>query len=259
MKTVKLLLFATLLLPSVIGQAAPADDLDAVRSKRYRIDDNRKLQYLLIGSKQPIETPADGYKLLVVMPGGDGGADFTPFVKRIYLYALEEAYLVIQLLAPEWNKKQVIVWPTADSKVKGMKTSVEEFLNRAVADVDTRTKIDSRHVYALAWSSGGPAAYAASMSEQTPLTGVFAAMSVFKEKRPESLKLASGKAYYILHSEQDKVCPYWMARKASEVLAQNGGKTKLQTYSGGHGWRGDVFGNITTGVKWLEENAINTP
>lgn len=255
MKQAQQFLTGFVLLVVLVSQSVAADDLDAVRSKRYRLDDSRKLQYVLIGSKKPVKAPEDGYKLLVVLPGGDGSAEFSPFVKRIYLYGLSEEYLVVQLIAPEWNKKQRVVWPTDGLPERGMKISTEKFIQQAVADVGKRTKVDSRHVFALAWSSGGPAAYAASMSEQTPLTGMFAAMSVFKEKKAATLKLANGKAYYILHSEADQVCPYWMARKASEVLAENGGKVKLQTYEGGHGWRGNVFGNISAGINWLEENA----
>ena len=32
-------------------------------------------------------------------------------------------------------------------------------------------------------------------------------------------------------------------------------RTTLAEYEGGHGWQGDVFGNIKAGVDWLEEGA----
>ena len=42
---------------------------------------------------------------------------------------------------------------------------------------------------------------------------------------------------------------------ARDQLAAKGAKTTLATYEGGHGWHGDVFGEIRTGVQWLEANA----
>jgi predicted esterase len=50
------------------------------------------------------------------------------------------------------------------------------------------------------------------------------------------------------------VCPYRMAEQARDKLTENGAKVRLETYEGGHGWRGDVFGDIRAGVEWLEKN-----
>ena len=47
-------------------------------------------RYLLHGLAKDAKAPASGWKLLVVMPGGDGSADFAPFVGRIRENALEE-------------------------------------------------------------------------------------------------------------------------------------------------------------------------
>ena len=44
------------------------------------------------------------------------------------------------------------------------------------------------------------------------------------------------------------------AKTAQRELAKLGGTIKLTEYAGGHGWHGDVFGNINNGVTWLEEN-----
>ncbi|MEM8864491.1 MAG: hypothetical protein AAGF31_02975 [Planctomycetota bacterium] len=238
----------------IVSHASAQDDLADVREKTYRLEADRKLRYTLIGAATPGDRPAQGYKLLVVLPGGDGGDGFTPFVKRIFKYALSDDYLIVQPLAPKWNKQQKIVWPTAGSPTRGVKVPTEEFIRLAVEDVAGRAKVDRRCTFALGWSSGGPAVYAASMTEGTPITGTFAAMSVFHWK-DLTLENASGHAYYVLHSEADQVCPFWMARKAAAELPRHGAKAKLQTYAGGHGWRGDVFGNITAGIEWLEENA----
>jgi predicted esterase len=45
-----------------------------------------------------------------------------------------------------------------------------------------------------------------------------------------------------------------MAERAKEKLTENGAKVTLETYEGGHGWRGNVFGSIHNGIEWLEKN-----
>ena len=49
-----------------------------------------------------------------------------------------------------------------------------------------------------------------------------------------------------------------MAEKARDMLAFNGGSVRLQTYEGGHGWHGDVYGKIRAGIEWLENEAVAT-
>ena len=190
------------------------------------------------------------------MPGGGGSEDFLPFVQNIYKNVLDEQYLLVQLLAPKWNEGQTVVWPTARNKVKGQKASVEEFIKATVEDVRRRSRIDERHVYTLSWSSSGPAAYAASLSKDTPVTGSFVAMSVFKPDQLPGLKQrAKGQRYYIFHSKEDQVCPYRMAESARDTLREAGAKVEFAEYEGGHGWHGDVFGNIRQGLDWLEAQA----
>ncbi len=230
------------------------DEVEGVRAVKRALDSD-KLEYFLIGSTEKLKTPEHGYKLLIVMPGGDGSAEFQPFIKNIYKNALDHDYLVIQLVAPKWNEKQTITWPTARDKIAGKKVPVEVFLTRAVDDLKKRTRIDDRHVYTLSWSSGGPAAYAASLSKNTPITGSFVAMSVFFPSQMPSLKLAKGKRYYIFHSPEDQVCKYPIAVRARDSLREAGAIVEFVEYDGGHGWHGDVFGNFRKGVEWLESKA----
>jgi predicted esterase len=230
-------------------------DVDGVRAKRFTLEP-AGLEYYLIAADGKLTTPERGYKLLVVMPGGDGSADFQPFLKNIYANVLDEEYLLLQLVAPKWNENQNIVWPTARNRVRGQKASVEEFVKAAVDDVAKRTRIDKRHVYTLSWSSGGPAAYAASLAKNSPITGSFVAMSVFKARELPALKRrAKNQRYYILHSRQDQVCPYRMAVNARDSLRDAGAKVEFAEYEGGHGWHGDVFGNLRAGIEWLESQA----
>ena len=46
---------------------------------------------------------------------------------------------------------------------------------------------------------------------------------------------------------------WWPQALNLDILHQHGARTNLVEYSGGHGWRGDVFGMIRGGVDWLEE------
>lgn len=230
-------------------------EVEGVRAKKFTLVPEA-LRYFLIAAEGKLQTPERGYKLLIVMPGGDGSADFLPFVQNIYKNVLDERYLLIQLVAPKWNEEQQIVWPTARDKVRGKEASVEDFVTAVVEDVRKRSRIDDRHVYTLSWSSGGPAAYAASLTNDTPVTGSFVAMSVFKPNQlPGLSKRAKDQRYYILHSQEDKVCPYRMAVSARDTLRDAGAKVEFAEYEGGHGWHGDVFGNLRKGVDWLEAQA----
>jgi predicted esterase len=237
----------------LVSRQTPAqDEIEGVRALKRTLNPG-ELEYHLIGSTEKLKTPKHGYKLLVVLPGGDGSVEFQPFIKNIYKQVLGKDYLVVQLIAPKW-KTEANTWPVARDKMPGKKVPVEEFIKRAVDDLQKRTRIDKRHIYTLSWSSGGPAAYAASVTKDTPITGSFVAMSVFHPDRMPGLKSAKGKRYYILHSPDDQVCPYHLATKAWDALREAGADVEFVEYAGGHGWQGDVFGNISKGIEWLEDN-----
>lgn len=200
--------------------------------------------------------PADGYRLLLVLPGGDGGPDFHPFVRRIHQNALPKNYLVAQIVAKQWSARQAerLVWPTKIKTWPGMKFSTEEFVASVIRDVQKNHEINPNHIYTLSWSSGGPAAYAVSLEKETLVKGSFVAMSVFKPAQLPPLDAADNRAYYILHSPDDFI-PIAMAKTARDRLGNNGAAVRLKTYAGGHGWHGDVFGMIRTGMTWLEQQS----
>jgi predicted esterase len=156
-------------------------------------------------------------------------------------------------MAVQWTEKQGIVWPTDKNRVEGMKFSTEEFVDAVIKDVEGNYKLDPEHVFTLTWSSSGPAAYAASLSSDR-ITGSFIAMSVFKPDLLPPLEKAKGHAYFLYHSPDDRVCPFRMAERAAEELKKGGATVKLATYQGGHGWRGNLYGNIKEGIEWLEKN-----
>jgi predicted esterase len=240
---------ATAAAPATAGQDAEAPVLD------LRIGDDENKRYFLIGPAADGEKPEAGYHLLVVLPGGDGGADFHPFVKNIHANALPEGYILAQVVAPKWSDDENrVVWPTKKLRDKKMKFPTEDFVEAIIKDVQGRHAIDPKHVYLLGWSSGGPPCYAASLEKDTPVRGVLVAMSVFKPEQLGPLARAKGKAYYILHSPTDFI-KMSFPEAAAEQLAKKGAKTKLETYEGGHGWHGDVFGNIRRGIDWLEQQS----
>jgi predicted esterase len=86
------------------------------------------------------------------------------------------------------------------------------------------------------------------------VTGTFVAMSVFKPEWLPSLKAAKGRSFYVLHSPEDFI-PIKMAETARDELTKKGAKVGYETYEGGHGWHGDVFGTIRKGIDALEKSA----
>ena len=232
----------------------PLADVADIPSQELQAAGDPNKRFMLIGPRKNTKPPAEGYGLVVIMPGGDGSADFHPFVKRIYKNALSDRYLAAQPIAVKWSSEQTIVWPTKTNPVAKMKFGTEEFLDAVIADVAKKHKLDRARVFSLSWSSSGPAAYAASLQDTHSVKGSFIAMSVFNPRFLPSLKLAKDHAYYLYHSQQDRVCPYRMAEQAEKILAENGAKVHLETYEGGHGWRGDVFGDIRKGIEWLDQH-----
>lgn len=236
--------------------AAAQEDVAHVKATDLRAGGEERMRYFLIGPHEGTTAPKGGWKLLLVLPGGGGGEDFHPFLKRVYDRAVPRGWLAAQLVAPQWDDRQAqqLVWPTAKSPWSGMKFSTEAFIDAVVEDVKKKHEIDRRCVFTLSWSSGGPAAYAAALREKTPITGSFVAMSVFHPKKL-LVEHAAGQAFYLYQSPQDKVCKLQFAKDARKSLKAEGATVKLVEYEGGHGWHGDVFGDIRTGLTWLEKNA----
>jgi len=232
---------------------ALADDDDIASEKRKAGGDANK-EYFLIGASKDRKAPADGFGLVIIMPGGDGSADFHPFVKRLAKLGLPEGYLAAQPIAVKWTPDQEIVWPTSQLKVEKMKFTTEEFVAAVIADVSKSHKVNPKRTYSLSWSSSGPAAYVISMQEKPIVAGSFIAMSVFKPDLLPDLKAAKGHAYYLYHSPDDRICPHRMAVAAEKQLKEAGAAITLTTYDGGHGWRGNVFDDVKTGMEWLEKN-----
>jgi predicted esterase len=238
--------------PSKPEGDALADVVDIPAQELQAAGDADK-RFFLIGPKNP-KPPAKGYGLLVILPGGDGSADFHPFVKRIYKYAVSDQYLVAQPIAVQWTDDQEIVWPTKTNPMDKMKFDTEEFVEAVIEDVARKHQIERTRIFTLSWSSSGPAAYALSLQKKRLVAGSFIAMSVFQPQSLPILNTANGQAYYLYHSREDRICPYRMAEQARDQLVEKGARVHLQSYQGGHGWRGNVYKDLGAGIGWLEKN-----
>jgi len=229
-------------------------DIASVPALDLRIGDDPMKRYFLIGLSTNPPATAGPYRLLLVLPGGDGGADFTPFVRRIYKNALSERWLIAQLVAPAWDdqQKRMVVWPSKAAPYATAKFTTEEFAEAAIEDVKKRARVDTNQVFALAWSSGGPAVYAMAARDNSPLTGAFVAMSVFLRGENAAVSGVKGKSFYLLQSPDDRITRFEHAEKARDALVAAGARVHLQSYAGGHGWRGPVWPMMREGFKWLE-------
>jgi predicted esterase len=240
--------------PSFSADVDPLADVADIPSQELQAAGDANKRYFLIGPKKNTKLPAEGYGLFVILPGGDGSADFHPFVKRIYKNSLADRHLAAQPIAFKWTADQRIVWPTKTNPVEKMKFSTEDFVEAVIEDVAKKHKLDRTKVFTLSWSSSGPTAYATSLQNKHSARGSFIAMSVFNPEFLPPLKQANGHAYYLYHSPDDRICPYRMAEQAKKSLTENGAKVQLATYTGGHGWRGNTYNDIRNGVEWLEKN-----
>jgi predicted esterase len=145
------------------------------------------------------------------------------------------------------------VWPTKVNPTQGQKFATEDFIEAVIRDVKKQHKIDERNIFTLSWSSSGPAAYAISLQSNTQVKGSFIAMSVFRRNWLPPLDTAKGHIYYLLHSPDDRVCPFSHTEQAKRELMEAGATVQLDTYEGGHGWKGNVYDHIQRGINWLIE------
>lgn len=250
-----ILVVATALLVSTSGSAFSAEvpeDIADMKVSDLRAGGDAMKRYFVI--HRDAAPPDSGWRTVFVLPGGSGDAQFQPFVTRIAKHALREGYLVVQLVAPVWSPDQakVNVWPTDKPRVREAKFSTADFFFAVRDDVAKAHKLDPRYSFTLTWSSSGTNGYLLSLHPKSGVTGTFVAMSVFKDALLPPLSKAKGHPYFLYHSAQDFI-PIKQPEAARDALVKAGAAVNLVTYEGGHGWRGDVFGDIRKGVDWLEE------
>src|SRR5687767_11519778 len=97
MRTCTFLAALILMMATVVVPVRAQEDVADVTSEELKAGGDEKKRYFLIGAKE--KGPEGGYGLLVVLPGGDGGAEVNPFMKRVWKNALPEGWLVAQMVA----------------------------------------------------------------------------------------------------------------------------------------------------------------
>ena len=226
-------------------------DLADIAALDLRIGDDEKKRYFLIGNVESTSPRERGRRVLVVMPGGDGSAAFSPFVMRIYQRTLNDEWVIAQIVAPKWERRQGIVWPTQSQPIPTARFTTEQLFDDVIDDVAARGPIDRSEVYVLAWSSSGPPAYAIALRDKSQIAGAFIAMSVFNASRYSKPVATPTHGFYLLQSPEDKVTPFKHAEAARDFLTSHGAKVKLTQYAGSHGWHGKPFEMLSEGVNWL--------
>jgi len=250
---------ARMSIPEVKAKLAVSDpmvpnqpDVADIPSENLYAKGNKDMRYLLAGPVGEAKAPKEGYKLFVILPGGDGSADFHPFLKRVLREALPANSILAEPVAKKWSDKQFekIVWPTRTNPWPGATFTTEEFIESVIADVKKKRKVDPSAIYTVGWSSSGPPVYAHLMSPHRSSAGAFVAMSIFNTSILPKVDNVKGVRVSILHSPQDFI-PIVQAEAARDTLKQAGADVEYDTYEGGHGWQGDVFGNIRRAVAHL--------
>lgn len=196
-------------------------------------------RFFLTGPKAGDAEPADGFGLVLVLPGGDGSAEFRDWIRERYEPWVDASWVWAGLVAPKWSASQEIIWPGAASKVEDMKFTTEDFVAAVVEECAKTVKIDRRRVVAVGWSSSGPALWRMAARKETPVTGFLIAMSVFHPDELDSLANAKGRPVFLLHSPEDDRCPLRLAEQGRDALKKAGAKVGWATYEGGHGWAGE--------------------
>ena len=236
----------------------PPEIQDNISVQRCYAGGNAKQQYFLMRQRKPTKL-ADKYGLVVIVPGGPGTADFLPFGANVLTaVAIPDDFVVVQLVAPQWRPgADRIVWPSHVFPDEKAEFTTEAFLAAVIDEVTTKEPIDERLVFTLGWSSSGHVLYSAS-TRVPKVRGCVIAMSRFLLGRSVETDKLKGKAYYLYHSPEDKVCPFAEAELAVKTLKEHGAEAKLISYKGGHGWVPFTYygDRIREGILWLKD--LNT-
>ena len=242
-----------LLALSICSQAQEISPQISVQSRM--VGTNAWEKYFLIEHRS--ETNANTPRgLILMLPGGPGGADFLPFCANVLsLYGIPKDFVAAELVAPQWIKgDDRIVWPSKTFPDAQAKFTTEEFVAEVRKDVGRVRKIDERYIFTLGWSSSGHVLYSVSVSDPK-IRGSIIAMSRFLTNRFGPMEQTRGKNYFLYHSPEDRICPFSEAELAERTLKEHGAKVKLVSYKGGHGWVPNTYycDRIKEGIEWLKE------
>ncbi len=251
MNRIRPLLVVSLCVALAAGPAVGQADVESVSSEQRTVGTDGHKTYFLINAAPESPSPEAGYGLLLILPGGDGSADFNPFVQRIARHAAPDGFLVVQLVAPKWRDGQEIVWPTQRLPDEAQQFTTEEFIDAVLNDVRAARRLDEDRLLLMGWSSSGPVVYAMACQEQTPFDGFYISMSVFKPDLLPAIANAKNRRIAIEHSPDDRVCPFRLAEQARDQLTAAGAAVQFETYPGGHGWRGAIYPRMRQALDFL--------
>ena len=210
-----------------------------------------KKRFFLSGPKAGDVEPAEGYGLVLVLPGGDGGDGFRSWVRERYDAWVDAGWVWAQLVAPVWDPAQKVVWPTVEEPARRahlLDGGVRRGRGGGVCQArEARSPARAR----AGWSSSGPALYRSLSLKASPVTGFLIAMSVFHTDDLEPLANAKGRPVFLLHAPDDATCPLRLAEKARDTLKKQGLQVEWATYEGGHGWEGESEDHARRGLAWL--------
>jgi predicted esterase len=233
----------------------PPEIQENIQVERRFAGGDARQQYFLMRPRKPAKA-VDKHGLVVILPGGPGSEEFLPFGANVLTaFAIPDDFLVTQLVAHSWRANDDrIVWPSHVFPDKKTEFTTETFMAAVIDEVSKKEAIDERFVFTLGWSSSGHVLYSAS-TRVPQVRGSVIAMSRFFPGRFIEADKVKGKAYFLYHSPDDKICPFTEAELAVKTLTQQGAHAKLVSYKGGHGWQPFTFyaDRIKEGILWLKE------
>ena len=236
--------------------AAEAQELNqpVTTEERFVGGDLQKRYFVIRHRLLSAETPKK-YGLLLILPGGTGGADFLPFCANVITaLGVPRDFIAAELVAPVWGKlsDSTIVWPSRAFPDKQARFTSEDFVDSVIRDVGKLYPIRDGWVFTLGWSSSGHVLYSSSF-ENPKIRGSFIAMSRFQPIWFQHPQNAKGKRYYLWHSPDDAVCPYAESEFAALFLGKLGASTVHRSYGGGHGWLPFTFyaDRIREALEWF--------
>ncbi|MGE0143440.1 MAG: hypothetical protein AB7I19_10360 [Planctomycetota bacterium] len=229
------------------------------RAQERSIDRLERSRYFLIPPRA-VETVSESRQLLVVLPGGDGSAEFLPFVENGIAHQVSDDCVVAMLTATKWTDDQNTIWASDHSPVKGMGYTTEAFVNAVVETLSKEFSVQPAAVAVLAWSSSGPTIYSMLVDSKAPFTKGYVAMSVWpKHLRKGKLDGARGRRLVLDQSPQDTRTPFHHVRAAHAALAKARATVRVNVYEGGHGWVDMPLPRLRDSIAWLFDDAAAPP
>lgn len=255
-RSLKAVLLSLALTPvGVIAQPTTWDDaafIDDEWSMAITLEDPKQ-RYFYFPPRTDFGVPAAGYALVVVLPGGPGGASQRPYYKDVYLNAMPVDFMMAQLLSVKWSPEQRIVWPTKKITDVQVEFTTPEFITAVIDDVRGRVRIDPQRIILMGASSSGGAVMTAALTN-TDVSGALLTASVFREHQLPPMRGAADKRFFLVQGVSDDITPFHYAQTAAQTLSRHGADVRLYAMPGGHhpGWPNNYRGVYGYAFHWLQ-------